>query len=274
MGEVAAFELSTCVQPARSPRKDIADSKVVLVHIGRARCRRRARHGHAEHCLEHFRRYAGDLPRVVAKLAKAGVRRVVITADHGFISLSRRLDDAYKIDAPKGGSGELHRRAWIGRGGIDHPSVSASRSPRQASDRSGPPRASRPRPVQGRRLEAVLSRRTLAAGARHPCHGRQPRRSQRYRLDQVRRRCRRRHSISTAMSSRRRSPSAATCSRPSVVVRAIARRGKDLVVAHVVKGDGFDPRQVRDVPASNEVRLMFQVTKPARPEGPGRGPGA
>jgi len=48
----------------------------------------------------------------------------------------------------------------------------------------------------------------------------------------------------------------------SVVVRAIARRGKDLVVAQIVSGDGFDPASgTVEVPASNEVRLVFQVTK-------------
>ena len=47
-----------------------------------------------------------------------------------------------------------------------------------------------------------------------------------------------------------------------MVVRAVARRGKDLVVGHVVNGDGFDAASgTVEVPATNEVRLVFQVTK-------------
>src|SRR5262249_45216324 len=53
----------------------------------------------------------------------------------------------------------------------------------------------------------------------------------------------------------------------SVVVRAIARRGRDLVVARVVKGDGFNPSSgTVELPATNEVRLMFQVTKRLDPK--------
>jgi hypothetical protein len=54
--------------------------------------------------------------RAVARLAAAGVGRFVISADHGFLILSRRLGAAREIDPP-GGEGELHRRCWIGRGG-------------------------------------------------------------------------------------------------------------------------------------------------------------
>ncbi len=57
------------------------------------------------------------LTNLVARLGQAGVRRVVITADHGFVTLSRGLGPDRAIDPPTGGSGELHRRAWVGRGG-------------------------------------------------------------------------------------------------------------------------------------------------------------
>lgn len=70
-----------------------------------------------------FAETQGTLGRMVAKLATLGVKRVVITADHGFIALSRRLDDSNRIDAPKGGKGELHRRGWVGRGATDHAST-------------------------------------------------------------------------------------------------------------------------------------------------------
>lgn len=56
------------------------------------------------------------LQTVVAKLLHAGVQRVVITADHGFLAV-RELGEERRIDKPKTGIGELHRRVWIGRGG-------------------------------------------------------------------------------------------------------------------------------------------------------------
>jgi hypothetical protein len=58
-----------------------------------------------------------DLANAVAKLGQVGVRRVVISADHGFIALSQSVGDARTIDAPIGGDGELHRRCWVGKGG-------------------------------------------------------------------------------------------------------------------------------------------------------------
>jgi hypothetical protein len=64
-----------------------------------------------------------QLERAVARLAQAGVRRVVISADHGFIALSRGLGEDRLVDRPAGGTGELHARAWIGRGGITTPAV-------------------------------------------------------------------------------------------------------------------------------------------------------
>ena len=56
------------------------------------------------------------LRRAVAKLSLAGVTRFVISSDHGFLLLSRDLPQARIIPKP-GGSGELHRRVFIGSGG-------------------------------------------------------------------------------------------------------------------------------------------------------------
>jgi hypothetical protein len=68
-----------------------------------------------------------DLANAVAKLGQVGVRRVVITADHGFLALSQAVSDARTIDAPIGGDGELHRRCWVGKGGTT--SASTARVP-------------------------------------------------------------------------------------------------------------------------------------------------
>ena len=56
------------------------------------------------------------LQTAVAKLLHAGIQQVVITADHGFLAV-RQLGEDRRIDKPSTGTGESHRRAWIGRGG-------------------------------------------------------------------------------------------------------------------------------------------------------------
>jgi PglZ domain len=56
------------------------------------------------------------LRNLVARLGQAGVRRIVITADHGFVTLSRGLGPDRAIDPPTGGTGDLHRRGWVGKG--------------------------------------------------------------------------------------------------------------------------------------------------------------
>jgi len=62
------------------------------------------------------------LQTAVAKLLHAGVQRIVLTADHGFLAV-RQLGEERRIDKPSTGVGELHRRAWIGRGGSATPST-------------------------------------------------------------------------------------------------------------------------------------------------------
>ena len=260
LGDIADLELGKCVQLGEQAlRKEIEGSKAVLVRSTEFDV-----HGEAGLLSAAWTGFAdtqATLPRVVAKLAKAGVRRVVITADHGFVSLSRRLGDAYKIEAPKGGSGELHRRAWIGRGAIDHPSV--LRLPLASTGAVSD-------------LDILVPRGLAlfkAGGSKQFFHGGlSPQEliipvivaelaapgdigSIKVNVDLVG------DSITTAMFAATVGLSGNLFT-TSVVVRAIARRGKDLVVAHVVRGDGFDPSSgTVEVPASNEVRLMFQVTK-------------
>jgi hypothetical protein len=63
------------------------------------------------------------LRNLVARLGQAGVRRIVITADHGFVTLSRGLGPDRAIDPPSGGTGDLHRRGWVGKGASTTPST-------------------------------------------------------------------------------------------------------------------------------------------------------
>jgi hypothetical protein len=57
----------------------------------------------------------GNLARAVRRLAGIGFDRFVVTADHGH-QFAARKDEDMKLDAPGGGTLELHRRCWIGKG--------------------------------------------------------------------------------------------------------------------------------------------------------------
>lgn len=61
-----------------------------------------------------------DLANQILRLGRLGVGRVVVTADHGFIVLSDSLASGHVLERP-GGTGELHRRCWVGRGGVTPP---------------------------------------------------------------------------------------------------------------------------------------------------------
>jgi len=58
----------------------------------------------------------GNLARAIGKLARVGVERVVVSADHGHLFASDR-DESMRIEAPGGATVDLHRRCWVGRGG-------------------------------------------------------------------------------------------------------------------------------------------------------------
>lgn len=64
-----------------------------------------------------------QIVHAVARLGQAGVSRFVIAADHGFVVLSRALRTDRVVEAPVGGTGDLHRRSWVGRGAATTPST-------------------------------------------------------------------------------------------------------------------------------------------------------
>jgi len=61
-----------------------------------------------------------NIARGIRKLAQNGVSRFVVVADHGHI-FGRDKDESMRIDAPGGETVDLHRRCWIGRGGVTPP---------------------------------------------------------------------------------------------------------------------------------------------------------
>lgn len=62
-----------------------------------------------------------NLVRAIRKLANAGIRNSVVTADHGHLFFAADRDESMRADAPGGKTIELHRRCWIGRGGATPP---------------------------------------------------------------------------------------------------------------------------------------------------------
>ena len=71
----------------------------------------------------HFETVVNLLASVIARLAQAGVARVVVTADHGFIALGQDLGSQRLVDPPMGAIGVLKRRVFIGRGGVPNPAT-------------------------------------------------------------------------------------------------------------------------------------------------------
>jgi hypothetical protein len=57
-----------------------------------------------------------QLRRGVRVLRDAGIKTIIIVADHGYLS-AEEVGEDMKIDAPGGKTADLHRRVWVGEGG-------------------------------------------------------------------------------------------------------------------------------------------------------------
>jgi hypothetical protein len=212
-----------------------------------------------------FSETQGALARMVAKLATLGVKRVVISADHGFIALSRRLDDSMRIDAPKGGKGELHRRGWVGRGATDHPSV--LRLPVASAGIGGDLDVLVPRGL------AVFA----AGGSKQFFHGGLSPQELVVPVivaDLIAAKSNAKLSVDVDIVGGKITTGVFGASvtfsgdlfTSEVVVRVIARRGSDQEVAQIADGDGYDrERGTITVTAGSEARLLFKVTRPLEP---------
>lgn len=114
-GKVANLQLDEVAQFSNRELKDkIADTDLVLV-----RSTEIDSSGEMDRLAASWASLDSTLTvlhTAVAKLLYAGRDRVVLTSDHGFLAI-RQLGEDRRIDKPPTGKGELHRRAWIGRGG-------------------------------------------------------------------------------------------------------------------------------------------------------------
>ncbi len=267
-GEVADLELGECVQKGeKALAKQLEGAKAVVVRSQELDSAGES--GLLSAQWSAFDELTQTLPRVVSKLRKAGVRRVVITADHGFIALSRRLGDAYKIDAPMGGTGELHRRAWIGRGATNHDSV--LRLPLGSTGA-----------ITANDLSILVPRELAlfkAGGSKQFFHGglspqelivpvivadlaqAAARGSVKVGVDIVG------GKIATAMFAASLAFFGDLFTQ-DVRVRLVATKGKDVSVARVAAGDGYDEATgtVTLSESNANPRLMFQVTKALDPD--------
>ena len=57
-----------------------------------------------------------QLKRGMRTLFSLGIRKIILTADHGFLS-GESLMQGDALDAPGGETADLHRRMWVGKGG-------------------------------------------------------------------------------------------------------------------------------------------------------------
>ena len=103
-----------------SLKKRIAGASLVLVRSSEIDS-----HGESDLLSANWVSFNGTLDilcTAVAKLIHAGISKVVITSDHGFLAV-HQLGPDRRIDRPVTGSGDQHRRAWIGRGGTANEST-------------------------------------------------------------------------------------------------------------------------------------------------------
>lgn len=121
-GKVADLDLNDAAQMGeRALAKAIGDADLVLVRSQEVDAAGES--GMLSVAWSHFETVINLLASVVARLAQAGVGRVVISADHGFIALGQNLGANRVVDAPAGAVGTTKRRVFVGRGGVPNPAT-------------------------------------------------------------------------------------------------------------------------------------------------------
>jgi len=121
-GAVADLDLNDAAQKGeKALTKAIGDVDLVLVRSQEVDAAGES--GLLSVAWSHFETVINLLASVVARLAQAGVERVVISADHGFIALGQDLGSQRVVDPPAGAEGALKRRVFVGRGGVPNPAT-------------------------------------------------------------------------------------------------------------------------------------------------------
>jgi hypothetical protein len=114
-GKVADLRLDDIVRLSQQElAEQVAEAALVLVRS--QEIDEQGETGKLNIGLHGFDATVQQLSRSVARLAHHGLSQFVISADHGFVTLTRDVGGHMIIPKP-GGRGEVHRRAVIGRGG-------------------------------------------------------------------------------------------------------------------------------------------------------------
>ncbi len=121
-GKVADLDLNDAAQKGEKALANaIGDADLVLLRSQEVDAAGES--GLLSVAWSHFETVINLLASVVARLAQAGVERVVISADHGFIALGQDLGANRVVDAPAGATGTTKRRVFVGRGGVPNPAT-------------------------------------------------------------------------------------------------------------------------------------------------------
>lgn len=121
-GKVADFDLNDAAQKGEKALANaIGDADLVLLRSQEVDAAGES--GLLSVAWSHFETVINLLASVVARLAQAGVERVVISADHGFIALGQDVGANRVVDAPAGATGTTKRRVFVGRGGVPNPAT-------------------------------------------------------------------------------------------------------------------------------------------------------
>jgi len=108
-------KLADVLKPAIRRRKDFAVAKLVIVTSQEIDLL--GEEGDEENIRLYIEDVLEKMRRAIRVLAKAGITRFVISADHGFI-YAPGIDPGLVMGAPGGKTVALHPRAWIGEGGV------------------------------------------------------------------------------------------------------------------------------------------------------------
>lgn len=111
----AELKLNELMKPKPKRRAQIEAADFLLVTSQEIDLR-----GEGSDDEEETRRYIDEvlekLRKGIRTLARLGVQRIIIAADHGYL-YGEALDSGLRIDPPGGQTVDLHRRVWIGKGG-------------------------------------------------------------------------------------------------------------------------------------------------------------
>jgi PglZ domain len=121
-GTVADLDLNEAAQKGeKALSRAIGDAELVLLRSQEVDAAGES--GMLSVAWSYFETVTNLLASVIARLAQAGVERVVICADHGFIALGQDLGSQRVVDPPAGATGTLKRRVFVGRGGVPNPAT-------------------------------------------------------------------------------------------------------------------------------------------------------